>query len=190
MPTLIRPTSHRSCRFGFQILTAFQRPAFWIQNYLFLYNLLLYYTIINVYFLPRWQALDLFMFNILSRTIWMWVVKPGHPNDPQISNLPTSMPSTRASIWPHEDLNLHRKLFAHLQLYQINKLTNIIDKSPKFIYSYINTKIENTWLNSKCGQCGDRGVTFNHVNGCSKIAQNKYKTWYYLGEKDDWFASD
>ena len=99
----------------FQISTAFQRLTSWIQNYLFLYNLLLHHMIINLYFLSWWQTFDLFMLNILSRTILTWGVKPGHPGDPQ-NNLPTSIPWKHASTWLLQGITLTLKVFCWLTI--------------------------------------------------------------------------
>ena len=47
----------------------------------------------------------------------------------------------------------------------------------------IKARIDKTQLNSKCGLCGDRDETINHViSECSKLAQKEYKT------RHDWLG--
>ena len=42
----------------------------------------------------------------------------------------------------------------------------------------IKVRKDKTQQNSKCGLCGDRDETINHIiSECIKLAQKEYKTW-------------
>ena len=47
----------------------------------------------------------------------------------------------------------------------------------------VKAKIDNTQQNSKCGLCGDKEETINHIiRDCSKLSQKEYKT------RQDWMG--
>ena len=54
--------------------------------------------------------------------------------------------------------------------------------------NHIKAKIDKTQQNSKCKLCGDRDETINHIiSGCSKLAQEKYKTRHgWVGKGIHW----
>ena len=50
--------------------------------------------------------------------------------------------------------------------------------------NHIKIWIDKTQQNCKCGFCGDRDETTNHIiSECSKLAQKEYKTRYYWVSK-------
>ena len=54
--------------------------------------------------------------------------------------------------------------------------------------NHIKARIDKTQQNSKCGLCGDRDETINHIiSECSKLAQKKYKARHdWIGKVIHW----
>ena len=56
--------------------------------------------------------------------------------------------------------------------------------------NHIKARIDKTPQNSKCGLCGDRDETINHIiSECSKLAQKEYKTRHdWVGKGIHWMC--
>ena len=86
---------------------------------------------------------------------------------------------------------LHEKIWTWLRKGNFKRETEsllIAAQNYTIRTNHIKARIDKTQQNSKCGLCGDRDKTINHmISECSKLAKKEYKTRYdWVGNLIHW----
>ena len=111
------------------------------------------------------------------------------------------MTITRKQKWEEKQLNgrfkrlinniSHEKTWAWLRKGNLKRETESLlmaAQNKAIRTNLIKARIDKTQQNSKCGLCGDRDETINHIiSECSKLAQKEYKTRHdWVGKVIHW----